>query len=66
MSIRDGREKTVENPATWGKAEKIVNRVLRDHYMNTKSDHPLIGLSLPRQITDALRNAGLLLDQPPA
>lgn len=48
----------MENPATWGKAEHVVNDALAE------SDRAmlggLIGLSLTRRITDALREAGLL------
>lgn len=48
----------MENPATWGRAEKIVNRALTD----AMSDHArgVIGLSTARRITDALKQAGLL------
>lgn len=49
-----------ENPATWGEAEKIVNRVLEEWEENKYAEHPVIGLSLPRRITDALREAGKL------
>jgi hypothetical protein len=48
----------MENPSTWGEAEKIVN----DAYSQWCEDmeRRLIGLSLARRITDALRDAGLL------
>lgn len=54
-----------ENPATWGRAEHIVNKVLRDHYAHSHKviagkEEPVIGLSLVRKITDALREADLL------
>ena len=56
-----------ENPATWGEAERIVNKVLDDHFtyhhkVITGEAEPLAGLSLIRKITDALREAGLLND----
>ena len=48
----------MENPATWGTAEKIVSKVLSE----TDNILPefICGLSLERRITDALREAGLL------
>ncbi len=49
-----------ENPQTWSEAERIVDRVLTDHAENMRRPDPLIGLSVVRQITDALRRAGLL------
>ena len=67
MSIRDGREKIVaENPATWGEPEKIIDEVLDDYWRNRARPDPMIGWSLAKMIAEALRNAGLLLDQPPA
>lgn len=55
----------MENPMTWGEAEKIVSRVLDEQdnilpRLRPPSGEVLCGLSLPRQITDALRKAGLL------
>lgn len=54
----------MENPATWGLAEKIVNGVLRQdrerQARELTGQPPVVGLSLPRRITDALRAAGLL------
>jgi hypothetical protein len=50
----------MENPATWGTAERIVSDVLSRHDANMRSPSPVIGLSVVRQITDALREAGLL------
>ena len=54
-----------ENPATWGTAEHIVSKVLDDHFDHSHKviageEEPVIGLSLVRQITDALRAAGFL------
>jgi hypothetical protein len=56
---------SMENPATWGPAERIVRRVLSEHFMRIEKvrlgeEDPVYGLSLERQITDALREAGLL------
>lgn len=46
---------------TWGKAERIVNSVIVQHaYAQAEG---LCELSLERQITDALREAELLLDK---
>ena len=54
----------VENPATWGPAEKIVDEVLGRIALNWARplEEKLIGLSAARQITDALREAGLLME----
>jgi hypothetical protein len=46
----------VENPETWGPAEKIIHGVITDSVFTH------VGLSMPRRIADALRGAGLLLD----
>jgi hypothetical protein len=48
----------MENPETGGLAEKTVDRVLEDHAEGSET----CGLSLTRRITDALRDAGLLLE----
>jgi hypothetical protein len=55
----------MENPATWGRAERIVRNVLTNFYDNqaravTDPAKIMVGLSLERQITDALRAEGLL------
>jgi hypothetical protein len=55
----------MENPATWGPAERIVADVL-GRPAATHNGEVLVGLSTPRQITDALRAAGLLTAAPPA
>jgi hypothetical protein len=52
----------MENPATWGEAEKIVSRVITEHDALMRREPGLCGLSLERQITDALRRAGLLAE----
>lgn len=53
----------MENPATWGKAEQVVNEVLKriDENSALPPDQRRIGLSRARQITDALRVEGLLV-----
>ena len=48
----------MENPATWGLAERTVQDALRAH--RDACDEGVIGLSLTRTITDALRRKGLL------
>lgn len=52
----------MENPATWGPAEKIVDKILGDLIlrMAKPADEEMCGLSWARQITDALRAQGLL------
>ncbi len=52
----------MENPATWGKAEKRISEVHQAWLENLHrpADERVAGLSLYRQITDALREAGLL------
>lgn len=48
----------MENPATWGRAEHVVADALeRAHEQDAQH---VVGLSHIRQITDALRAAGLL------
>jgi len=55
----------MENPATWGPAEKIVNQALDAFYENVRkpADERVIGFSLARSITNALRVAGLLKEE---
>lgn len=50
----------MENPATWTEAEHIVCRVLAEDHAMKQDGQVVIGLSLERRITDALRRAGLL------
>lgn len=55
----------MENPATWGLAENTVRDVLAEFFENkakpiTDESKTICGLSLERQITDALRKTGLL------
>ena len=52
----------MESQATWGEAEHVIYDALK------KADKAaligVIGLSKPRRIADALRDAGLLKDTP--
>lgn len=48
----------MENPATWGAAERVVHDVLQRHRALQESGEFQAGLSLERKITDALREAG--------
>lgn len=53
----------MENPATWGEAEKIVQKTLdavTDEIYERGPEGYRIGLSVARRITDALRDEGLL------
>lgn len=52
----------MENPVTWGKAEHVVQEALARVRRNEEQPHGQrrYGLSVARQITDALREAGLL------
>jgi hypothetical protein len=50
----------MENPGGWGKAEEIIHSTYADWY--TQKTSGLGGLSLPRSIADALREAGLLVE----
>ncbi len=54
----------MENPATWGDAEKIIQRVCLCHLENQllPAEERVTGLSMYRQIADALREAGLLTE----
>lgn len=47
----------MENPATWTEAEHVVRRVLNEW---AKLPSGWAGLSLERQVTDALREAGFI------
>lgn len=49
----------MENPSTWGDAERIVHNALNEFEDQTLGEM-MAGLSLERRITDALRAAGLL------
>lgn len=52
----------MENPDTWGEAERIVRQVLDDDHRNRQLPpaERRIGMSLEMRITSALREAGLL------
>src|SRR4051794_37298973 len=54
----------MENPATWGPAEHIVDDVLANDDANRTRppEERLVGASRAKQICDALRAAGLLAD----
>ena len=52
----------MENPATWGEAERIVNDAWT-RWHDDVTGKMVIGLSLARTITDALRKAGLLREE---
>lgn len=51
----------MENPNTWGQAEKVVHSALLQVEKNRQEKR--IGLSAERTITDALRLAGLLREE---
>lgn len=48
----------MENPATWTQAEWVVQEALRKAQIGRNEGR--VGLSMTRQVTDALREAGLL------
>ena len=48
----------MENPATWGKAERIINDTMVQA-MRAQAEG-VYGLSMARQVADALRAANLL------
>jgi hypothetical protein len=50
-----------ENPASWGKAERVVSEAIR----SARQAHAelVVGLSEVMQITNALRAAGLLKEE---
>jgi hypothetical protein len=51
----------MENPATWGKAEKVIDQAHKDYWKARKDG--VIGWSLIHTIAEALREAGLLRDE---
>jgi hypothetical protein len=57
----------MENPDTWGKAEHTVSNVIEQYFLDKRKAMETgqfrAGLSLARQITDALRAAGLLKEE---
>ena len=57
----------MEDPRTWGLAEQVVNQAIEAHQLDETSEEiedPRIGgLSLAKSITDALRSAGLLVEE---
>ena len=56
----DERSTTVENPSTWGEAERVVDEAMRR--ATELQEQGLMGLSVARQVTDALREHGLLVE----
>lgn len=53
----------MENPDTWGPAERVVAQALQE--VEDRKKEFYAGLSTVRVITDALRKAGLLIEPPP-
>lgn len=51
----------MENPATWGRAELTVKAALKSH--DEAVAKGIVGLSVFRTITDALREEGLLVEE---
>lgn len=51
----------MENPAPWGKAERVITNALMD--WAAARDASVIGPSQARLIADALREAGLLKEE---
>jgi len=51
----------MENPATWGEAERVVHEVL----IQRSTGEIRMGLSKERRIVNALRARGLLVDPEP-
>ena len=47
-----------ENPATWGEAERVIARALRE--ADQAHREQLVGWSTPKRVAEALRDAGLL------
>ena len=48
----------MENPAAWGKAERVVDKAMREWLKSQEAG--IIGRSKVKAITDALREADLL------
>lgn len=55
----------MENPATWGPVERIIDNVLGKVMLEIAkpAEERRIGLSPARRIADALREAGLLKEE---
>lgn len=51
----------MENPQTWGEAEKTIHKAMRDAELGRARG--LVGLSAAAQVANALRCAGLLSDK---
>ncbi len=50
----------MENPATWRPAEKVIHKALNDFEESQRAG--IIGRSKMKAIADALREAGLLVE----
>jgi len=50
----------MENPDTWGKAENIIHETIIRYDVFMEREEAYCGWSLEREITEALREAGLL------
>ncbi len=50
-----------ESPASWKKAEFVIENAIRSHY--DALENGIIGWSLTKSIAEALRGAGLLRDE---
>ena len=55
----------MENPETWGSAEKIVQGCVDSFFENMSKppEEKKYGFSLAAQVTSALRSAGLLREE---
>lgn len=51
-----------ENPATWNRAEQIIDKALEDHEEGQRQG--MIGLTRVKAIANALRAAGYDLNDP--
>lgn len=51
----------MENPASWGPAEKVIDQAIRQHEQDSLPED-FYGLSMTAAIAGALRKAGLLID----
>jgi hypothetical protein len=54
----------MENPATWGKAERTI-AAAKERWAAARNEG-IVGLSLARTIADALRAEGLLVEEKPS
>lgn len=54
----------MENPATWGKPEHVINKTLREIENDLLTGISQYGLSDTYRIAQALRRAGFLREEP--